>query len=379
MPTLYLEVASLDVEELYLKVMAIKQDYYEVLGVARNASEEEIRRAFRRLAFQYHPDRNREPKAEEKFKEINEAYQVLSDPDKRRRYDRYGQVDVEGGFADFGFGGLGDIFESFFGAFGTAFSRTAQHVPQKGDSLRSRLSLPFLEAVFGCSREVEIQRIELCPTCRGIGSAPGTNPETCPECRGTGQVRRVQQSIFGRYTSNVTCARCEGTGTVITNPCSECRGRGRIMAKRAIKVEIPAGVDDGQRLCLREEGNAGLYGGPAGDLYIFLSVKPHKLFQRQGNDILYDLSISFPQAALGDEIRVPSLDGKLDLKIPPGTQSGETFRLKGKGIPHINAKKRGDLLVKVHVTTPQRLDKNQRRLLQELATVLPRIEPPPDA
>lgn len=359
--------------------MAIKQDYYEVLGVARNASEEEIRRAFRKLAFQCHPDRNRDPKAEEKFKEINEAYQVLSDPEKRRRYDRYGQVDIEGGFPDFGFGGLGDIFESFFGAFGTPFSRTAQHVPQKGDSLRSRLTLSFLEAVFGCRKEIEIQRIELCPSCQGIGSAPGTNPETCPECRGTGQVRRVQQSIFGRYTSTTTCTRCEGSGTVITNPCPECRGRGRVMVKRTIKVDVPAGVDDGQRLCLREEGNAGLYGGPAGDLYIFLSVKPHKLFQRQGSDILYDLPISFPQAALGDEIRVPSLDGKVNLKIPSGTQSGETFRLKGKGIPHINAKRRGDLLVKVHVTTPQRLDKDQRRLLQELAAVLPHIEPPSDA
>ena len=359
--------------------MAIKQDYYEVLGVARNARDEEIRRAFRRLAFQYHPDRNREPKAEDKFKEINEAYQVLSDPEKRRRYDRYGRVDIEGGFADFGFAGLGDIFESFFGAFGAPFSRTAQHIPQKGDSPRSHLTLSFLEAVFGCSKEIEMQRTELCPSCQGTGSSQGTSPETCPECRGTGQVRKVQQSIFGRYTSTVTCVRCEGSGTVITNPCSECRGRGRIVVKRTIRVDVPAGVDDGQRLCLREEGNAGLYGGPAGDLYIFLSVKPHKLFRRQGSDVLYELSITFPQAALGDEIRLPSLDGKVDLKIPPGTQSGETFRLKGKGIPHINAKKRGDLLVKVRVATPQSVDENQRRLLQELAAVLPRIEPPPDA
>jgi molecular chaperone DnaJ len=359
--------------------MAIKRDCYEVLGVARNASDEEIRRAFRKLAFQYHPDRNREPEAEEKFKEINEAYQVLSDPDRRRRYDRYGRVDVEGGFPDFGFGGLGDIFESFFGAFGAPFSRTAQHVPQKGDSLQSHLTLPFVEAAFGCSTEVGLQRIELCPSCQGTGSAQGTSPETCPECRGTGQVRRVQQSIFGRYTSTTTCARCEGSGTIIANPCPECRGRGRIVVKRTIKVDVPAGVDHGQRLCLRGEGNAGLYGGPAGDLYVFVSVKPHKLFQRQGSDILYDLSISFPQAALGDDIRVPSLDGRVDLKIPPGTQSGETFRLKGKGVPHINAKRRGDLLVKVHVTTPERLDRNQRRLLQELAAALPRIEPPPDA
>ncbi|MFO7773293.1 MAG: molecular chaperone DnaJ [Dehalococcoidia bacterium] len=358
--------------------MAIKQDYYELLGVPRNASDEEIKRAFRKLAFQYHPDRNREPRAEEKFKEINEAYQILSDPEKRRRYDRYGRVDVEGGFADFGFGGLGDIFESFFGAFGTPFGRTAQRVPRKGDSLRTHLSLSFQEAVFGCTREVEIQRIEYCPSCHGIGSERGTNPETCPDCRGTGQVRRVQQSIFGRYTSITACARCEGSGAVISNPCSQCHGRGRTKMKRGIKVDIPAGVDNGQQLCLEGEGSAGSYGGPAGDLYITLSVQPHKLFQRHGSDILYELSINFAQAALGDEVRVPSLDGKVELKIPPGTQSGETFRLKGKGIPYIDAKKRGDLLVKVDVITPQRLDKNQRRLLEELAKVLPRTEPPID-
>jgi molecular chaperone DnaJ len=358
--------------------MAIKQDYYEVLGVSRNASDEDIRRAFRKLAFQYHPDRNREPRAEEKFKEINEAYQTLSDPERRRRYDRYGRADVEGGFSDYGFGGLGDIFESFFGAFGTPFGRAAQRVPQKGDSLRTHLTLSFQEAVFGCCKEVEIQRIEFCPSCHGIGSEQGTNPETCPDCRGTGQVRRVQQSIFGRYTSITGCARCQGSGAVINNPCSQCRGRGRIIAKRGIKVDIPAGIDDGQQLCLEGEGSAGLYGGPAGDLYISLSVKPHKLFQRHGSDILFELSINFAQAALGDEVRVPSLDGKVDFKIPPGTQSGEAFRLKGKGIPHIDSRRRGDLLVKVSVVTPQRLDKNQRHLLEELARVLPRTEPPLD-
>ena len=355
--------------------MAIKQDYYEELGVPRNAGDEEIKRAFRKLAKLYHPDCNREPGAEDKFKEINEAYQVLSDPEKRSRYDRYGTIDGAEGFPDFGFGGLGDIFESFFGGFGTPFGRTAQRVPQRGDSLQSHLNLSFKEAVFGCSKEVEIQRIEFCPSCHGIGSEPGTNPETCPDCRGTGQVRRVQQSIFGRFTHITTCSRCGGSGTVISNPCSQCRGRGRIKVKRKVMVKIPAGVDDGQRLRLDGEGSAGLYGGPPGDFYVTFSVKPHNLFHRDGSDILYELSINFAQAALGDEAKVPSLDGKIDLKIPPGTQNGKTFRCKGKGIPYIDGKGRGDLLVEVVITTPQHLDKNQRRLFEELAKVLTRTEP----
>jgi molecular chaperone DnaJ len=358
--------------------VAIKQDYYEVLGVPRTASDEEIKRAFRKLAKLHHPDCNREPGAEEKFKEINEAYQVLSDPEKRHRYDRYGRVDIEGGFSDFGFGGLGDIFESFWNGFGTPFGRTAQRVPQKGDSLRSHLTLSFEEAVFGSSKEVEVQRIEFCPSCHGIGTEQGTNPETCPDCRGTGQARRVQQSIFGRFTHIATCPRCGGSGAVINNPCSQCKGKGRIKVKREIKVNIPAGVDEGYRLRLDGEGSAGLYGGHPGDLYINLSVKPHNLFHRDGSDILYELSINVAQAALGDEVRVPSLDGKVELKIPPGTQNGKTFRFKGKGISHIDARGRGDLLVKVSVITPQHLDRNQRHLFEELAKILPRIEPPPD-
>jgi len=358
--------------------VAIKQDYYEVLGVPRNASDEEIKRAFRKLAKLHHPDLNREPGAEEKFKEINEAHQVLSDPEKRRRYDRYGRVDIEEGFSDFGFGGLGDRFESFWDGFSTLFGRTAQRVPQRGDSLQSHLTLSFTEAVFGCNKEVEIQRIEFCPACHGIGSERGTNPETCPDCRGTGQVRRIQQSIFGRFTHITTCSRCGGSGAVISNPCSQCQGRGRIKVKRKVMVKIPAGVDDGQRLRLDGEGSAGLYGGPPGDLYVNLSVKPHNLFHRDGSDILYELSINFAQAALGDEVRVPSLDGKVDLKIPPATQNGKTFRFKGKGVSHVDGKGRGDLLVKVSVITPQHLDKNQRHLFEELAKILPRTEPPPD-
>jgi molecular chaperone DnaJ len=359
--------------------MAIKQDYYEVLGVPRNASNEEIKREFRKLAKLYHPDRNREPGAEDKFKEVNEAYQVLSDPEKRSRYDRYGGVDVAEGFPDFGFGGLGDIFESFFGGFNTPFGRTAQRVPQRGDSLQSHLTLSFNEAVFGCSREVEIQRIEFCPSCHGTGSEPGTNPETCPDCRGTGQVKKVQQSIFGHFTHITNCSRCGGSGTVINNPCSQCKGKGRMKVKRKVMVKIPAGVDNGQRLRLDGEGSAGLYGGHPGDLYVTFSVRPHNLFHRDGSDILYELSINFAQAALGDEIRVPSLDGRVDLKIPAGTQNGKTFRFKGKGIPYIEGRGRGDLLVKVAIMTPQHLDKNQHHLFEELAKVLPRTELPADS
>jgi len=357
--------------------MAIKRDYYEVLGVPRNASDEEIKRAFRKLAFQYHPDHNKESGAEDKFKEINEAYQVLSDPEKRSRYDRYGRVDIKGleGFPDFGFGGLGDIFESFFGGFGeTPFGRTAQRTPQKGDSLRTQLTLSFEEAVFGCQKEIELQRIELCPSCHGIGSQPGTNPQACPECRGTGQVRKVQQSIFGRFSHITTCPRCKGSGTIITNPCSQCHGRGKIKVKRKLTIDIPAGVDDGYQTQLRGEGDAGLYGGAPGDVYIDLLVRPHPLFHRDGIDILCELPINFVQAALGDEIEVPSLDGKTSLRIPPGTQNGKTLRLKGKGVPQLNGKGKGDLLVKVVIVTPQHLNGKQRQLFQELAKTLPQTK-----
>ncbi|MEA3253363.1 MAG: molecular chaperone DnaJ [Chloroflexota bacterium] len=356
--------------------MAIRRDYYELLGLSRNASEEEIKKAFRKLAFQYHPDRNRDPGAEDKFKEVNEAYQVLSDPAKRSSYDRYGRVVSEGaeGFADFGFGGLGDIFESFFG--GSPFSRTAQRAPQKGDSLRSHLSLSFQEAVFGCQKEIEIQRIEICPSCHGIGARPGSNPQTCPECRGTGQVKRVHQSIFGRFSQVSACPRCEGSGTIITDPCPQCHGRGRIKAKRKIAVDIPAGVDDGYQVRLDREGSAGIYGGAPGDFYIDLSVKPHSLFRRDGLDILYDLPVNFAQAAVGQEIEVPTLDGKAKLQIPSGTQNGKVFRLKGKGVQQFNSRGKGDQLVRIVVVTPQHLDRKQRQLFEELARTLPQAKLP---
>jgi len=348
--------------------MATKRDYYEVLGVPQSATEEEIRKAFRRLAFHYHPDRNHNPAAEDKFKEINEAYQVLSDPTKRSSYDRYGQVATdEWGFPGFDFGGLGDIFESFFGGFGgTATQRT----PQRGDSLQVHLTISFEEAVFGCRKEIEIKRIESCPLCHGIGSRPGTNPQICPECRGAGQVRRVKQSIFGRFAHITTCPRCQGSGTTITDPCPQCRGKGRLKMKRELTVAIPAGVDDGYELILDGEGDIGFYGGAPGGLHILLSVKPHKVFSRQGFDIFFELPINFAQAALGDEVEIPSLDGAKSLNIPPSTQNGDTFHLKGKGVPHVNGRGRGDQIIKVLVVTPQRLDGKERRLFEELAKML---------
>ncbi len=350
--------------------MATKRDYYEVLGVPRGASEGEIRKAFRSLAFHYHPDRNHDPAAEDKFKEINEAYQVLSDPAKRSTYDRYGQVTTEEwGFPGFDFGGLGDIFESFFGGFGgTATQRT----PQRGDSLQAELTISFEEAVFGCRKEIEIKRIESCPLCHGIGSQPGTNPQICTECRGTGQVRRAKQSIFGRFTHITACPRCRGSGTIITNPCPQCRADGRLKMKRKLTVDILAGVNDGYEIGLEGEGNIGSYGGGPGDLYVRLSVKPHKLFSRHGFDIFFELPINFAQAALGDEVEIPSLDGRASLKIPPTTQNGATFRLKGKGVPHLNGRGRGDHIVRVLVVTPQHLDGKQKRLFEELAKMLPK-------
>jgi len=359
--------------------MAIKRDYYEVLGLPRNASDEEIKRAFRKLAFQYHPDHNKHPEAEDKFKELNEAYQVLSSPEKRNYYDRYGKVDTEGvhGFSDFDFGGLGATFESFFAGFGGApFGRATQRTPQKGDSLQTHLPLSFEEAVFGCRKDVEIQRIENCPSCSGIGSQPGTNPQTCPDCHGTGQVKKVQRSIFGRFSHITPCSRCGGSGTIITNPCSQCHGRGKVKGKRKLTVDIPAGVDNDYQVCLDGEGNAGLYGGAPGDLYIYLSVRPHRLFRRDGIDILYELPINFAQAALGDEIEIPSLDGKTNLKIPPSTQNGTVFRLKGKGVPQLNSSRKGDLLIKAVVITPRHLDKSQRRLFEELSRTLPQTKSP---
>lgn len=354
--------------------MSVSRDYYEILGVPRNASEEEIKKAFRRLAFKYHPDHNKEPGAEEKFKEINEAYEVLSDTKKRASYDRYGRATTLdwAGFDEFNFGGLGDIFDAFFGATTSAQQRT----PRKGNDLKANLTISFEEAVFGTNKNIELWRIEACTLCGGLGSKPGTNPEKCPNCNGRGEVRRIQQGIFGRFTYATTCPRCHGEGSVISNPCPQCKGSGKEKVKRTLTVTIPPGVDETYQLRLPNQGDAGEYGGPPGDIHISLSIKPHHLFTRKGYEIVYELPINFAQAALGDSITIPTIDGDAILKIPAGTQSGAIFRIKGKGVPHLNKRGRGDHVVIIKVVTPQSMTARERQLFEELARILPKPEIP---
>jgi len=353
--------------------MATKRDYYEVLGIARNATDEGIKKAFRKLAFKYHPDRNRDDGAEEKFKEVNEAYEVLSDSEKRAAYDRFGHGGTEGffgrGFEGFNFGGFGDIFDAFFGGATTG----TRQAPQRGADLQYRFTITFEEAAFGCEKEINISRTENCSLCQGIGCKPGSQPSRCPNCNGTGQVHRVQQSIFGRFTSTATCPQCHGEGKIITEPCSQCRGTGKEKRQRSISVKIPAGVDDGTQIRLMGEGETGARGGSSGNLYITLSVLPHQFFTRDGDNILYELPINFAQAALGVEVEVPTLDGEVKLKIPAGCQTGKVFQLKNKGIPHLHhlhRRGRGDQLVTLCVVTPDKLTKKQRQLFQELANSL---------
>ena len=350
-----------------------KRDYYEVLGVSRNATDDEIRRSYRRLARQYHPDVNKSPDAEARFKEVNEAYEVLSDREKRAAYDRFGHAGLDfssgfgqGGFTDFGFG---DIFEDLFG-FGMRSRRTARQAPTRGSDLRYNLTISFEEAVFGCEKELEIPRLETCPTCQGQGTEPGTTPIRCPQCGGTGEERRTRQSIFGSIITASTCSRCHGEGEVITSPCHECHGQRRVQRTRKIVVEIPAGVDDGTQIRLAGEGEAGLYGGPPGNLYVALTVTPHEFFRRRDNDILLNLELNVAQAALGDEVEVPTLDGTEKLRIPAGTQTGRSFRLRGKGVPHLRRNGRGDQIVTVFVRTPTDLTDEQKDLLQKLARTL---------
>ncbi|WIG59239.1 MAG: Chaperone protein DnaJ [Ktedonobacterales bacterium] len=355
---------------------ATKRDYYEVLGVARSANEEDVKKAFRRLARQYHPDVNKDKGAEERFKEINEAYEVLGDAQKRQAYDRFGHAGVGAGagaaggspFEGFGFGSFTDIFEQFFNAAGagTTGRRTGA---QRGADLRYELTLTFEEAVRGAQKEIEIPRWEACATCHGSGAAPGTNTTRCSACQGTGEIRRVQQSIFGQFVNVMVCDRCRGEGRVITTPCDRCSGQGRVRNIKRVTVNIPAGVDDGITVRVTGEGEAPARGGTPGNLFVALSVKPHEYFKRQNTDILYELPISFAEASLGSEVEVPTLDGKETLKIPSGTQSGRTFRLKGKGIPVIHSTQRGDELVTVKLVTPQSLTARQKELLHEFAEI----------
>ncbi len=344
-----------------------KRDFYEVLGVSRSASEDELKKAFRRLAKQYHPDTNKEQGAEARFIEINEAYEVLSDPQKRAAYDRYGHAGLGNGmgtgFGDFaGFSSINDIFETFFA--GATAGTQRRSGTQRGADLRYELTITFEEAVFGCQKEIELPRWETCSTCRGSGAQPGTSTSRCSACQGTGEIRRVQQSIFGQFVNVTMCERCRGEGRVITTPCEKCRGQGRVRNNRRVVVNIPAGVDDGINVRVTGEGEVSARGGTPGNLYVILTVKPHQFFKRQGNDIIYELPISFTQAALGDEVEVPTVDGKTtSLKIPAGTQSSRSFRLKGMGVPVVHSSARGD----EHIITPTSLTAEQKRLLEEFA------------
>ncbi len=348
-----------------------KRDYYEVLGVSRTATDAELKSAYRKLAMQHHPDRNPgDPSAEEKFKEASEAYGVLSDADKRAAYDRFGHAGINGG----GFGGgfqttvdINEIFGDFFGdIFGASSggARRRSRARQGGD-LREDLSLTFEEAVFGVKKQVKIRRHEVCEDCKGSGAAPGKAASTCPDCGGRGQVR-FQQGFFSVARS---CAKCGGTGQIMKDPCMACNGHGRLQKERSLEVQVPPGVEDGTRIRYAEQGDAGIYGGPAGDLYVVLHVAEHDFFERENENLFCVVPISFPQAALGAEIDVPTLYGDHKLKVPEGTQTGTRFRIKGKGVPILNSTSKGSLYVEVRVETPEKLSKRQRELLQELESL----------
>ena len=348
------------------------KDYYAALGLEKGASDADIKKAFRKLAIKYHPDKNQGNKeAENKFKEINEAYQVLSDPDKKAKYDMYGTVDFDGsgfgsgGFGGFDFsdmGGFGDIFESFFGGGGSGGRR--RNGPQRGSDLEYTINLTFEEAVFGVEKEISIDRSEKCETCKGSGAKAGTSKKTCPTCNGQGQVRVQRQTPLGSFVSTSTCNTCGGSGTVIEEPCTDCHGRGHVRKTRKIKVNIPAGVDTGNVMPLRGQGNHGTNDGPPGDLYVRINVAPSKKFVRKGNDIYIDAHISMGKAALGTEITVATVDGDVKYTIPAGTQSGTLFRLKGKGIPRVNSSGRGDQYVKVIEDIPKNLNEKQKDALK---------------
>jgi molecular chaperone DnaJ len=363
--------------------MADKRDYYEVLGLQKGASDDEIKKAYRRIAKECHPDLHPDDKAAEaRFKEANEAYAILSDPDKKAKYDQFGFAGVDpnygagaggGGFTG-DFGDLGDIFGDIFGAFGGGFgggsSRSQQrNGPQRGESLRVRVTVSFEEAVFGCKKDVTITRVDQCPDCKGSGCASGTTAEVCPDCHGSGTVRTQQRTAFGVFQSTSGCPKCGGSGKIIHSPCPTCHGNGSIRIQKTLNVSIPAGIDNGETISLRGQGNAGRNGGPAGDLLITVQVRPSSVFQREGNSIYITKTLSFVQAALGTEIQVPTLDGDVALTIPEGTQTGSVFRLRGKGVPSLRGGMRGDQFVTVNLETPKNLNARQKELLQELAEI----------
>jgi molecular chaperone DnaJ len=351
--------------------MATKRCYYEVLRISREASPDEVKKAYRRLARTHHPDVNRHDEAaEEQFKEINEAYEVLSDPQKRRMYDQYGHEGVNGrlggpGFGGFGdLGGFGDIFDMFFGGGQGAGRRS---VGEDGADLRYDMEVSLEEVAVGVERQIRMSRLESCADCGGSGANPGSGAETCPQCRGTGQMRHSQQTILGSFSTVTTCNLCRGEGRIVKDPCHTCKGQGRIRSTSERKVKVPAGVESGSRIRLRGEGDAGARGGQAGDLYIVVHVKPHEVFERQGDDIFCEIPINFVQATLGDTIEVPCLDGTEKLHIPEGTQTGTAFKIRGKGLPNISSGRHGDQHVIVRIMTPTKLSDEQKKLLLEFA------------
>lgn len=359
--------------------MAEKRDYYEVLGIDRNATDQDIKRAYRRLAKKYHPDVNPGDKeAEAKFKEASEAYAVLSDEEKRAKYDQFGHSAFEGagggdgGFGGFsGFGDMGDIFGDIFGDLFGGGGRRAKNGPTRGQDVQSSLEITFTEAAFGCKKNIDLWVFDNCDQCNGTGAKAGTKPETCPTCHGSGQARVQQQTMFGAMTSVRTCSTCGGTGKIIKEKCTRCNGGGRIKVKKTFEVNIPAGIDTGQSIRMSGKGEPGAQGGPNGDLFITVTIRPHPFFSRQGYDVYCSVPISFAQAALGDELEIPTIDGKAQYIIEEGTQTGTRFRLRGKGIPYLrNSNQRGDQYVTVNVEVPKKLNDKQKELLRQFASAM---------
>ena len=360
-----------------------KRDYYEVLGVSKTATQDELKKAYRKLARKYHPDLNKDnEEAAEKFKECNEAYSVLSDDQKRAQYDQFGHAAFEnggmgggggfggaGGFGGFGGSGMEDIFDMFFGGQGGRGGSRAKTGPQRGADLRFDLEITFEEAAFGLEKEINLYRDETCDHCHGEGAEPGSKVESCPECNGTGYVRFTQNTMFGQMVNERPCSRCKGEGKIISEPCKECRGKGTVKRNKKLKVKIPAGVDNGSRLRVSGEGEAGAKGGPNGDLYVYLYVKPHKFFERDGTTVLCEVPINIVQATLGADIKVPTLDGQVTMKVPEGTQPGKVLRLKGKGIPSLRGGSRGDQFVRIKVVVPTKLSDKQKDALRKFADI----------
>lgn len=353
-----------------------KRDYYEVLGVSKNSSQDEIKKSYRKLVMQFHPDRNKDADAPEKFKEVQEAYDVLSDQQKRAQYDQFGHVDPRQGAGGFGGGGaggfgggfedLGDLFSTIFNGFGGG-TRRDPNAPRRGSDLQYTMTVDFKDAVFGKELEVKLPRTETCDTCSGSGAKPGTKPETCKTCNGSGQQEFVQNTMFGRMVNRRVCSTCDGQGVTVKDKCNACSGKGRVKKTRTIHVKIPAGIDEGSQLRVSGEGEDGVRGGPPGDLYINIRVRPHDFFERHDEHIYCEIPLTFAQAALGDDIEVPTLTGKVKLKIPPGTQTGTYFRIKGKGVPRLRGHGSGDQQIKVVVMTPKKLTDEQKELIREFA------------